>query len=78
MSRFIFRITPICSSLFSSEYFSSLPGMPGLPGPPWEALYVSRLALDRTTIRRCVCLSVVGMGTCCSAVSFGSDGGGSD
>jgi hypothetical protein len=29
-------------------------------------------------MRRCVCLSVVGIGTCCSAVSFGSDGGGSD
>ena len=30
MSRFILRITPMCSSLFSSEYFSSR-GAPGLP-----------------------------------------------
>jgi hypothetical protein len=75
MSRFIFRMTPICSSLFRSEYFSSrmLP-----PRPPCDALYVSRLALDKTTINLCVFLSLEGIGTCCSATSCGSCGGGHD
>lgn len=53
--------------------FSSLP--PGLP-PLWTARYVSRLAFDRTTISRCESLSLAAMGTCCSATSLGSSGGG--
>jgi len=78
MSRPIFRMTPICSSLFRSEYFSSL-CTPGLPFPPEKtALYVSRLALERTTMSLLVSLSVEGMGTCCSATSCGRAGGGRD
>ena len=77
MSRFIFLMTPMCSSLLSSEYFSSRYA-PVRLGPPYEALYVSKLALDKTTIRRCESLSVGGMGVLCSATSWGSDGGGSD
>ena len=78
MSRFIFLITPICSSEFNSEYFSSLPGTPGLAGPPALALYVSKLALLSTTMRRWVLLSVAGIGTCCSATRRGRFGGGRD
>ena len=74
MSRFIFRMTPICSSLLSKEYFSSFTP----PRPPWEALYVSRLAFDRTTISRWVSLSFDAIGTFCSATSCGSLGGGQD
>ena len=75
MSRFIFRITPMCSSLFRSEYLSSrmFP-----PRPPCDALYVSKLALDKTTTSLCVSLSLAAMGTCCSATSRGSAGGGHD
>lgn len=78
MSRFIFLMTPMCSSLLSSEYFSSRYVPVRLFPPPYEALYVSRLALERTTIKRCESLSVGGMGVLCSATSCGSDGGGSD
>lgn len=74
ISRFIFRMTPICSSLFSSENFSSL--LPVLP--PREERKTSRVALDSTTISLCVTLSVSAMGTCCSATRHGSSGGGSD
>ena len=74
ISRPIFRITPICSSLLSSEYFSSLP--PGFS--LWAARYVSREAFDKTTINRFVSLSPAAMGTCCSAMSRGSSGGGRD
>ena len=78
MSRFILRMTPMCSSLLSNEYLSSRCRPMRPPPPPWEALYVSRLALERTTIRRCESLSLAGMGTCCSATSRGRAGGGSD
>ena len=75
ISRFIFLITPMCSSLFRREYFSSriVP-----PRPPCDALYVSRLALDRTTTSLCVSLSWAAIGMCCSATSCGSAGGGHD
>jgi hypothetical protein len=73
MSLFILRIIPMCSSLFRSEYFSSRPLR-----PPCEGRYVSRLAFDRTTIKRWVSLSFAGIGTCCSATSCGSSGGGHD
>lgn len=76
MSRPILRITPMWSSLLSRLYLSSR-----APGPrpvPCDALYVSSVALHRTTIRRCVSLSLVGMGACCSATSLGSSGGGID
>lgn len=78
MSRFILRMTPMCSSLLSSEYLSSRCRPMRPPPPPWEALYVSRLAFERTTIRRCESLSLAGMGWCCSATSRGRAGGGSD
>ena len=66
ISLFILRMTPMCSSLLRSEYFSScLPG----PLPPWEDLYVSKLAFESTTMRRCVSLSLEAIGTCCSATS---------
>lgn len=77
MSRFIFRSTPMCSSLLRREYLSSR-CMPVRLDPPCAALYVSRLALDRTTMRRCESLSVGGIGVFCSATSCGRDGGGSD
>lgn len=67
MSRFIFRMTPICSSLFNNEYFSSLTAP--IRAEPCDALYVSRLALDRTTMSRLVSLSVGGIATCCSATN---------
>jgi len=73
ISRPILRMTPICSSLFSSEYFSSLPGL-----PLWAARYVSREAFDNTTINRFVSLSLVGIALCCSATRRGSSGGGRD
>jgi hypothetical protein len=76
MSRPILRMTPMWSSLLSRLYLSSR-----APGPrpvPCDALYVSRVALQSTTIRRCVSLSLVGMGACCSATSLGSSGGGID
>lgn len=76
MSRFILRMTPICSSLLSNEYFSSLTE-PIRPAE-CEALYVSKLALERTTIRRLVSLSVGGIATCCSATNWGRAGGGKD
>ena len=75
ISRFAFRITPMCSSEFSRVYFSSRP-LPGFPEP--TALNVSRLALERTTMSRLEFLSVDGIGTCCSATSCGRDGGGKD
>ena len=75
MSLFIFRMTPICSSLFSSEYFSSLTTPPRLL---WDDLYVSRLALERTTINLWVSLSLDAIGTCWWATSCGSSGGGHD
>ena len=75
ISRFIFRITPMCSSLFRREYFSSR-RFP--PRPPCDALYVSRLAWERTTTSLCVSLSWAAIGTCCSATSCGSWGGGHD
>ena len=74
MSRPIFRMTPMCSSLLRSEYFSSLPG--GFP--LWAARYVSSEAFDNTTIKRFVSLSFDAIGTCCSAMSRGSSGGGRD
>jgi len=77
MSRFILRMTPICSSLLSKEYLSSLCA-PMRPGPPCDALYVSRLALESTTMSRLVSLSDDATGTCCSATSCGNSGGGSD
>lgn len=75
ISRFILRMTPICSSLFKSEYFSS---RILLIRPPCDALYVSKLAFDNTTMSRWVSLSLEGMGVCCSATSCGSSGGGHD
>ena len=75
MSRFILRMTPMCSSLLSRVYFSSY-RMPVLE--MYEALYVSRLALESTTIRRRVDLSLALMGWCCSATSAGISGGGQD
>lgn len=72
MSLPIFRMTPMCSSLLRSEYFAS-------PlRPPCDDLYVSRLALESTTINRFVSLSWAGIGVCCSATSCGSSGGGHD
>src|SRR4051794_25986748 len=76
ISRFILRITPMCSSLLSSEYRSSLAAP--MRAVLCEALYVSRLALDRTTMSRLVSLSLGAIGTCCSATSCGRAGGGSD
>lgn len=73
MSRPILRMTPMCSSLLRSEYFSSRPFR-----PPCDDLYVSRLAFDSTTINRFVSLSWAGIGVCCSATSCGSSGGGHD
>ena len=75
MSRFAFRMIAICSSLFSSDHFSSLAAP---PLPPCEALKVSRLALDSTTISRCVSLSVEAIGYICSGTRRGNLGGGHD
>ena len=77
MSLFILRMIPMCSSLLRSEYLSSL-WTPIRLAPPCVDLYVSRLALESTTMSLLVSLSVGGMATCCSATSCGSAGGGSD
>src|SRR6185436_7710668 len=77
ISRFILRMTPICSSLLRREYLSSR-GTSLRLGALCAALYVSRLALASTTIKRLVSLADDDMGTCCSATSLGSSGGGSD
>ena len=80
ISRPVLRMIPICSSLLSKEYFSSrwAPGRPPGRGPPCEDLYVSRLAFESTTINLCVSLSLLAIGTCCSATSCGRAGGGND
>jgi hypothetical protein len=74
MSRPILRMMPMWSSLLSREYFSSRAEP---PAPPCD-LYVSRLAFERTTISRCVVLSLDAIGTCWSATSRGSSAGGND
>lgn len=91
ISRPMRLMMPMCSSLLSSVYFSSRPTAPTRPAfmlggitnepGPWAwppERYVSREALLRTTMRRCVELSCAAMGTCCVATSCGSWGGGSD